>query len=214
MDSPAADVAAAAAALRALLPAGAGVGARAPGTAPPPWPGESPGRATPCRLAEFAAGRAAARAALADAGLLPAAIPMRADRSPAFPAGVAGSIAHTAALALAAVLPGGGAIGIDLEPDEPLPDDIAAEILTPAEARHLRPAARAVFVAKEAAFKAQFARNGGIFGFETLEITLAPPLFTARFTRAVPPFVQGDALQGRLTRAAGHLIAAVALPAA
>lgn len=200
------------AALRALLPSGAGVGAVEVGTAPPPWPGEALPGAAPRRLAEFAAGRAAARAALADAGLPAVAIPLGPDRSPAFPPGLAGSIAHTARLALAAVLPGAPGLGIDAEPDTPLPPDLAAEVLTPAEAALHGDDALALFVAKEAAFKAQFARSAALFGFEVLEVALEGPRFAARFTRPVPPFARGAALHGRLARAAGHVMAAVVLP--
>src|SRR5579862_3760621 len=53
-------------------------------------------RAVAKRIHEFAGGRACARAGLAQLGFGLVALPMNADRTPRWPAGAAGSIAHTA----------------------------------------------------------------------------------------------------------------------
>ncbi len=87
--------------------------------------------ALPSRRAEFAAGRAAARRALAALGLSPAAIPMAPDRSPVWPPDVAGSIPHADGIALAVVArtAAHAALGLDVEPDDALPADATEEIL-------------------------------------------------------------------------------------
>src|SRR3984893_9355145 len=55
-------------------------------------------RAVPKRIAEFAAGRACARAALAEFGVREFALRAAPDRQPLWPEGFIGSIAHTAGL--------------------------------------------------------------------------------------------------------------------
>ena len=72
-------------ALRAMLPPGLALAGSDPRAAPDRlWPAEATAtaRMTPARLREFAAGRRAARAAMAALGLPPAAIPMGATRAP------------------------------------------------------------------------------------------------------------------------------------
>lgn len=213
------------AAMRTLLPAGAAVA-----TAPVVrntdglWPTEevAMGRAVPARVAEFAAGRRAARRAMAELGLPPSAIPMRADRSPEWPEAVTGSITHTGALAMAAVAPvtALAAVGIDAEPDEPLPAGVEEIVLNPEERRwcaamaHPARAARLIFVAKEAAYKCQYALSQTLFGFDTLDIAVgAGDRLTATFTRTVAPFAAGARIEGRAARSGGLLLAAFCVTA-
>ncbi len=215
-------LAAAEAALAALLPPGAAVAAfdpRAP--APPPWPGEcaGPGRVAPARAAEFAAGRAALRRAMARLGLPPAALPVGPGRAPLWPQGVTGSLTHTATLGLAAVAPAGGVagLGIDAEPDAPLPPELweavlrpeerAALAALPPEARGQR--ARLVFVAKEALHKAQYPATGRLIGFEAVRIEVSGGDLRAVFVARTGRFAPGAALAGRWAAAAGHVVAAV-----
>lgn len=195
-------------AMRGLFPAGVGVGFCRIGTAPPPWPDENAPRAVPARLAEFAAGRAAARAALADAGLPPASIPMGADRAPIWPAGVFGSITHTEGVALAVA--GRAPLGLDAEPDADLPEDLIALVAPGHDAR----AARLIFAAKEAAYKCQYPITRQLLDFDALEISVAGESLTARLITAAPPLPQGTQLQGRFTRAAGLLLAGFMIGAA
>jgi len=163
----------------------------------------------PARLAEFAAGRRAARRAMAAAGLSPAPVPMGPDRAPDWPDGVTGSISHSGALAVAVC---GGrdwhGLGIDLELDGPQDPDLAATVLTCAEAGLC---ARLVFCLKEAAYKAQYPVSKQIFGFDQLQVTLQSDRFVARFAAAVHPFPQGFEIHGRFCRADGLILAVAGL---
>ncbi|WP_370222668.1 4'-phosphopantetheinyl transferase family protein [Pararhodobacter marinus] len=157
-------------------------------------------RAVERRRAEFAAGRQAARQAMGR----DVAIPMAIDRSPVWPEGVTGSISHAGGWAMAAV--GEGTIGLDLEVDADLPEDIRDTVLLPQE-RDLDPRlARVVFSAKEAAYKAQYPRSRALFGFETLAITLGDDSFRAVFQRDVGPFAAGHVIDGRFAIGAGFIV--------
>lgn len=204
----------------ALLPAGVGVGAADPGRPYPLMPGEVVPGAVPARLAEFSAGRHAARAALASLGHAPVAIPMAPDRSPVWPTGVVGSITHSRSACLAAVARGVRGLGIDLEEAVPLERDQWDTVLRPEEQIWLarQPEAqrgllaKTVFSAKEAAYKAQYAVSGTLFGFDTLAVVLEGDRFAATFRHAVPGFAEGAVLPGRWDEAKGHILTAVALP--
>ena len=107
------------------------------------------------RRHEFATGRALLRQLIGS----DVAIPVGPDRAPVLPAGVRASLAHDHGLAVAAVTtdPRVRALGIDIEPVDPLPPDIATVVLRPDEvgldAHH-------AFTMKEAAYKA-WSRLGG-----------------------------------------------------
>lgn len=201
---------------RRLLPPGTAVAAADPARLWSLMAGEAPPAVVPARLAEFSAGRHAARTALQALGLPPAAIPMEADRAPVWPEGVAGSITHTRRACLAAARRGGG-LGIDLEEDEDLPGDLWDGVLLPEEQDWARGqaapgrAAKLAFSAKEAAYKAQYARSRRLFGFDMLVLSFDGDGFTATFRAAAAPFAMGDRLQGRWGRAAGHVLTVVAL---
>ena len=199
-----------AAALRDLLPEGVALGL--PGTGDLPL--EDPGPAVPTRRAEFAAGRAAARAAMAALGLPPAPIPMGEDRAPVWPAGVTGSISHCAGacLAVAGLTERWGGLGVDVEPLAPLDPSLWPVILTPTEGQGGLLALRS-FVAKEAAYKAQYPLSRTVFDFHTLRLDWQGDAFTTRFTRPVAPFRLGAVLEGRLMQADGFLAAFVAVAA-
>ncbi|MFN4170901.1 MAG: 4'-phosphopantetheinyl transferase [Pseudorhodobacter sp.] len=207
------DLAALAAAVCVLLPEGCGCAAADPRTPPD---GLLPGEAitgTDKRLREYAAGRRAARQAMARIGLPPAAIPMGLDRAPVWPAGLSGSITHSATACLAAVAARPLLIGLDLEPDADLPADLWQTVLRPEEIARLRGDGRqamVVFSAKEAAYKAQFPRSRSLFDFHTLEVMLSGGRFTAIFRDAVPGFAPATRLEGRITRAEGHILTLVA----
>jgi 4'-phosphopantetheinyl transferase EntD len=87
------------------------------------------------RRREYAAVRSCARACLARLGYPRAAILPGVGGAPIWPAGVQGSMTHCAGYAAAAVGPLAriSAIGIDAEPDAPLPDGVLALVATPAE---------------------------------------------------------------------------------
>ncbi|MEU0399852.1 4'-phosphopantetheinyl transferase superfamily protein [Streptomyces sp. NPDC006197] len=107
---------------------------------------------------QSAAGRRAAAEALAAAGSADRIVPREADGRPRFPRGFAGSISHTERRAVAVVVPGAEAVGVDIESAAVSPR-MAAFVLSEHERRTLlAPAggytARDLFTAKEAAFKA------------------------------------------------------------
>lgn len=194
-------------ALRAILPAGMALGVA--GAMPEPlWPGEAI-VAVPHRLAEFAAGRAAARQALAALGLPKVAIPMGEDRAPIWPQGVVGSISHCAGACMAVVARQSDfvGIGLDLEPAQPLARDLWPSILRPEEFAADGLDALRIFVAKEAAYKAQYLLSRQVFDFQVLNITFQDQYFTARFVLPVPPFAAGHILQGRMIEADGFYAA-------
>ena len=166
-------------------------------------------RAVPARRAEFAAGRQAARAAMAALGHDGAAIPMGADRAPVWPAGLTGSITHAGGLALAAIAPVGASqgLGLDLEGDTPMAEDLWPTILRPDErdwlatqpAHHRQHLAKRMFSAKEACYKAQYARSNTLLDFHDISIayTDSSTAFSAHFHRTIPGFAQGTILHGQ-----------------
>jgi len=203
-----------------------GVGRASAGDAYDLWPEEraAMARATPARRAEFAAGRAAARAALHGIGRLPFAIPMAADRAPVWPRGVVGSISHHDGECLAIVarqqrLDG---LGLDLEARTDLPGDLWPEILTGAEMDWLGaqpPArrgglARIIFSAKEATYKALYPLAGRVVGFDAM--TIQPDADAGRFRAHLAigfgPYRAGRVLPGHILRAGPHVLTALALP--
>lgn len=103
--------------------------------------------------------RALARDLLARLGAPPGPILRSPTGVPIFPAGFLGSLAHDEIVSVAVVARGAAAasLGIDVEPAEPLPSDVADLVVAPAD--RLGPpgdplAARLAFVAKEAVYKA------------------------------------------------------------
>ncbi|MFN3643026.1 MAG: 4'-phosphopantetheinyl transferase [Gemmobacter sp.] len=208
-----------------MLPPAVTVGSAAVGAAAP-WPEETAAlpRAVPRRIAEFAAGRAAARDALAGLGLPPVVLPRGADRLPVWPDGIRGSISHCATLAIAAATRADLWPGLDVEPDAALPADLIPVIATPAEigAGLTCHAARRLFSAKEAAFKAQFPATRVWLDFQDLAVTFQPDgSFTARLVRAVggpavpgpmPRLPRGHRLAGHWAVRGGLIVTAVMLP--
>jgi 4'-phosphopantetheinyl transferase EntD len=208
----------AAAVAQPMFPPGAEVAACLIGAAPPPWPSEAPAvaAAVPARQAEFAAGRAAVRAALDALGLPAVAVPVGQTRAPVWPSGIVGSITHSDGLALAVLAPARqcAGLGFDAEPDAPFPEDLVESVTRPEErlwlARQPDPltAARMIFVAKEAAYKCQFPASRAVLGFDALRIGFgADGKVEAVFTIPVPPFAVGQRLKGRVARGAGLIMA-------
>jgi 4'-phosphopantetheinyl transferase EntD len=179
--------------------------------------------AVPRRIHEFAAGRACAREAMAALGLPLQAVPRRSDRAPAWPSGVVGSISHSPDICAAALGRSESfvAIGLDIEPWQPLDVDLLDEICVPAEQEWLRlqPAdqrlllAKAIFSAKECAYKCQYPLSGRLYGFSGMSVALDPAngRFSARFDLDAAPFTIGDVLHGRLRVAEGHVATGIAL---
>lgn len=171
-----ADLASLLASLSRVLPPTCAAGGLAIGEAPAGWPEEevSMARATAGRRAEFHAGRAAARQAMAALGCAPAAIPRGAGGQPLFPAGLVGSIAHAEGLAVAVAGPAWAvaAVGVDFESDQPLEAELTRLVRRADEALpEAGLAARGidtgklVFVTKEAWYKAVYPRLSGAADF-------------------------------------------------
>lgn len=170
--------------------------------------------AVPARVAEFTAGRLAARRALAALGHPAAAIPAGPDRAPCWPEGLAGSIAHAQGVAVAAVRRG-APLGLDVEADAGLEPDLWPLICDPAELAALPAgdrgrAVRLVFAAKEAVYKAQYPLTGRLIGFDAVRVTLEEDGFVARLRQGVGPLPEGYRLRGRILRAGGLVLAGVA----
>lgn len=180
------------------------------------WPQERAAiaGAVPHRLAEFAAGRQAARAALAALGQRAVALPMGPDRAPIWPEGISGSISHAEGIAIAVVRPG-APLGVDIEADSPLPEDLWPTLTSPEERAAFPPGetgrqARWIFAAKEALFKAQAQGARAMFGFDVVRVTLVEGGFDAQFLVDAGAFRTGDRVQGRLALVEGLVVAGVA----
>lgn len=188
-------------------------------------PGEesSLARATPSRRREFCAGRTLARQAMGGLGLPPQPIPAGPDRAPAWPDGVTGTISHCVDLCAAALARTDGGIltlGLDIEPAESLAVDLFEEICTPRELAWLAIRAdragllaRAIFSAKECAYKGQYPLSRTVLGFHamSIELDLIAERFRARFEEEVGPFDIGDEMNGRIIISSGHIVTGLVL---
>lgn len=173
------------------------------------------------RRREFAAGRAAAHRAMVQAGHRPVAIPVAKNRAPIWPEGLVGSISHTQSCAMAVVANAGTirGLGIDVEEDKPLADDLWPAICTSPEQDWLRAQnnpgqmAKLIFSAKEAAYKCQFTLSARYYGFDGMELTVdvARGAFSARFCADQPPFSCGEFIHGRFAIGAGVIVTAAEL---
>jgi 4'-phosphopantetheinyl transferase EntD len=205
---------------RQFAPPGAGVASFRPDGVGTPYAEEEAAvaRAVPARRREFAAGRTAARSALAQLGIPPAPIPVGRGRAPVWPEGVTGSIAHCPLGGIVIVARKGAvaALGVDLERDAGLSPDLWPGVLTGEEMSDLaklpedarRRGALDRFVAKEALFKAQYPLTGRMLDFDVVTVQFPrPERFTAHVREAFGPFAIGDRLQGRIGRAMGLVLA-------
>jgi len=134
-------------------------------------------------LRQSGAARRVARGLLAELGHPDAPLPPRRRMPLAWPAGIVGSLAHDAEVAVAAVAPAAAllSLGIDVEPAEPLPPLLVAKVATERE-RAAYPAAllesRLLFCVKEAVYKARNPLDGIVLEFHDVEVDLAAGLAT------------------------------------
>jgi 4'-phosphopantetheinyl transferase EntD len=200
------------------------------------YPGEAEliTRAVDKRRREFRTVRHCARQALRQLGLPPVPV-LRGERGePQWPPDIVGSMTHCGGYRAAAVARNCEirALGIDAEPNEPLPAGVLAAIASAAEKRSLSQLAatdgttcwdRLLFCAKESVYKAWFPLTRSWLGFEdaavTIRIGTASPTegtFSARLL--VPgPAISGETLthlDGRWLRGDDLVVAAIALAAA
>ncbi|OEV02677.1 4'-phosphopantetheinyl transferase family protein [Streptomyces oceani] len=179
------------------------------------------------RQREFSTVRACARAALARLGRAPAPLLPNKRGAPQWPAGVVGSMTHCDGYRAAVVADAAGmlGLGIDAEPNQPLPDGVLEMISLPeervwiAEMASRRPEVhwgRLLFSAKESVFKTWYPLVGKELDFTEAEIRLdeAERSFHARFLVPAPTLggVRTPALTGRWTVRDGLLSTAICLP--
>ncbi len=158
-------------------------------------------RALDKRRREFAAGRRAARAALACLGQGSVALPARPSRAPVWPPGYVGSISHCADLCLALAARKGAlrSLGCDVELRSPLSAPVVAAITSAAERDWLDAQSQFepvhLFSAKEAVYKALFVLTGKVIGFHDLQIMPdSNGALVAHLTEAQPGFARATAL--------------------
>jgi 4'-phosphopantetheinyl transferase EntD len=189
-------------------------------------------RATDKRRREFTAGRECARLALGKLGVPPAPILTGERGAPRWPPGIVGSITHCDGYRAAAVGRTGdvAAIGLDAEPNGPLPPGVLDVVSHAAERARLAALTsaeagvcwdRLLFCAKESVYKAWFPLTGRWLGFEDADVTIEPDgAFTARLLVAAPSPAPGvdpplpTGFTGRWLVGGGLMLTAIAVPAA
>lgn len=179
--------------------------------------------AVPSRRREYAAGRAAARAALSGIGIYGQPVLMGDDRAPVWPGNAVGSISHSDLVCLAAVAPGHRvqSLGIDVESADPLPADLWDTVLTPSETAWIatRPEAqrgrlaKIIFSAKECAYKCQYPLTGVVLGFDAFEVALDTQSKEFHVTRAGSPVGSDPAnrMTGRYSVLMGQIVTTLVL---
>lgn len=180
------------------------------------------------RRREFTAARACARAALAKLGLPPVPI-LPGDRgAPQWPPGVVGSITHCRGYRASAVARAedAHALGLDAEPDGPVPDGVLGAVTSLEERAGLRALAatspgvcwdRLLFSAKESVFKAWFPLTRRWLGFGDASVSIDPAggTFAARVHVTAPALAAGrlTEVNGRWLARDGLIVTAVVLEA-
>lgn len=184
------------------------------------------------RRREFAAVRSCARKAMEKLGVPPQAVLPGERGAPRWPSGLTGSMTHcdgycAAALVRATDL---ASLGIDAEPDGPLPEGVLSAVALPGEQERLLRLAethpgvhwdRLLFSAKESVYKAWFPLTGRWLDFSEADIDLSvdPGGRSRGAFRAellVPgPVVDGHRLghfEGRWITGRGLVASAVTVP--
>nr|WP_062341642.1 4'-phosphopantetheinyl transferase superfamily protein [Herbidospora sakaeratensis] len=191
-----------------------------PGVRPLPEEESLVAQAVPRRRAEFATARWCARQALASFGHADVPILSGPKREPLWPKGIVGSMTHCDGYRAAAVAPDGvvASIGIDAEPDQPVPDGVLGAVASPEEQMAVgrlladRPVVawdRLLFSAKESVYKAWFPITGRWLGFEDAHVTFGDGVFSARILVDSPLPV----FEGRWAAEGGLLVTSVVVQA-
>lgn len=163
------------------------------------------------RIEQFAAGRLCARLALEALGITGFSLMPASDRQPLWPAGVTGSITHTAGYAAAVVGRRGAlrSLGVDSEVVAQVHEELWPGITAPSELARLhalpeaaaRAQAAVLFAAKEAFYKSQFPLTGEwlLFADVVIEIVADDSEDTGHF-RILPqrPLAVGREVRGEL----------------
>lgn len=139
-------------------------------------------RAVDSRRREFTTGRVCARSALAELGLPPIPIPRGHLGIAVWPDGVTGSITHCQGYRAAAVAWSRHviAIGIDAEPNEPLPEGVLSLVSSCIEREQLGLLPtnvacwdRLLFSAKESVYKSWFPLMGRYLDFQDADVVIS-----------------------------------------
>jgi 4'-phosphopantetheinyl transferase EntD len=181
-------------ALDALAPPGVIIGHRliSPGDEHALLPEEATAFASSVVQVRRASGaaRIVARELLARLGYPQTALPKARSGAVIWPAGVVGSLAHDARVALAAVAADGkvSALGVDVEPAEFLPSELLDMVATARERRKIADdpyRGRLLFVAKEAVYKAVYPLDQTFLEHHDVEVSLAERTAVTRTGRTV-----------------------------
>jgi 4'-phosphopantetheinyl transferase EntD len=177
--------------------------------------------ATEARRREFATARHCARVALARLGIAAAPILRGAKHEPLWPDNIVGSITHCRGYRAAAVAFSKNimTVGIDAEPDGPLPDGVERRVLCDPERQWLTEAPqrvnwdRVIFSAKESIYKAWFPLTGRWLGFDDAVVRIDPEagVFHARLLVECSPLFRQ--FIGRFLVEDGLVLTAIALQA-
>ena len=169
------------------------------------------------RFRDYVLGRWCARRAIEQLGLQPGPILSGGRRQPLWPAGVVGSITHTTAYVAAAVASDQSrtSVGIDAEPDEPLPSGVLDRVARTEDLTWVNSGAdlgvghpdRLLFCAKEAIYKAWFPVAGTWLGFGDARLSVDP----ARQTFQAEILIDGPlaTVEGRFASIGGVILAGV-----
>lgn len=175
------------------------------------------------RTREFATGRVLARQLLRRLGLDDAPLLAGRDRCPHWPEGTTGSISHTDDVCVVAVTltDEARAIGIDVEPFEPLDLEVWDEVFVESESSWLeaQPSsqrgflARTLFSAKESAYKCQYPLTRRVLEFSDVEVSLSVKreTFRARCIHALPGGLALELLDGKLAISADRIVTGMVL---
>jgi 4'-phosphopantetheinyl transferase EntD len=181
------------------------------------------------RRREFATARTCARAALARLGVPAVAVLRGPGGAPQWPEGIVGSITHCDGYraAVVALTKDVVSLGVDAEPDEPLPDHGMLDLIAlKEECVRLRELAagtpgtcwdRLLFAAKESVYKTWFPLAQRWLGFESADVVIDAHkgTFTAR-PLVHGPVVNGSPLtllHGRWLACQGLLLTTIVVPA-
>ncbi|WP_282580277.1 4'-phosphopantetheinyl transferase superfamily protein [Nocardioides sp. InS609-2] len=192
------------------------------------FPGEEEYVVAPhsARGREFVTARRCAREALEQLGFPPAPIRVGARREPLWPDGVVGAITHCPGYRAAAVSRSIASVGMDAEPNGPLPPGVLEQVASLAERKALDGLAREdstvnwdrlLFTAKEAVYKAWFPLTGRWLGFEDAVVVIDRAAGTFHADLMTPGVrrdtgVEFHAFDGTFRAVGGLLLSAVTFP--
>ncbi|MFG1914306.1 4'-phosphopantetheinyl transferase [Micromonospora sp. NPDC048898] len=182
-------------------------------------------QAVPTRRRDFTAGRVCARRALTGLGLPPTAVPA-AERAPVWPAGVVGTITHTAGYCAAAAAHTSDirSVGMDAEQHREISPGVRRLVLLPEEEAHLARLPSGIFwpivlfSAKETVYKVWHPVVGSWLDFQDARLDIDPDAgtFTARIAPARIAEADVDdppaTISGRFVVADGLVRTAAVLP--